>query len=225
MSILLWNKYHCFALFGACLYFLVSNSIFPILIASSVSIIVLCFTNWPAIKHLKPAGGFANHITLFRFLILLFLGLFNNKLAPLQLFSALIFFTILDGIDGYIARKKNQQSNFGAIFDQEIDAIYMCVVSCLLLLHGLAGYWLLIPGFLRYFYAVIIDITRLQDTGNKRTRFGPAITVYMFLALASAFVLPFNIRYIVLISGSILVFGSFVYSYCLILWPLKNKIH
>jgi hypothetical protein len=97
----------------------------------------------------------------------------------------------------------------------ETDALFICIVSCILLLRGLVAYYILIPAFMRYFYVVFINLTGFQETPKERTRFGPVIAATMFLILASSFVLQSEPRFYLLAVGSTLVTGSFVYSFVL----------
>lgn len=56
----------------------------------------------------------------------------------------------LDGLDGWLARRRAQCSDFGARFDMEIDALLGAVMSLLLWRTGEAGIWVLALGVLRY---------------------------------------------------------------------------
>ena len=68
----------------------------------------------------------ANLITLGRFILLIVLVVLAYAQNPqLQLvnFPLLVIIFILDGVDGYIARKRDEVSLFGAIFDIAIDRV------------------------------------------------------------------------------------------------------
>lgn len=58
----------------------------------------------------------------------------------------------LDGVDGYLARRFNQTSAFGARFDLETDALTMLALSILVWGLGQAGAWVLASGFMRYIF-------------------------------------------------------------------------
>lgn len=57
---------------------------------------------------------------------------------------------LLDGVDGYLARRLDLASNFGARFDMEIDALLLLILSLLVWQTGQAGAWVLMIGLMRY---------------------------------------------------------------------------
>ena len=58
--------------------------------------------------------------------------------------------TVLDGVDGWLARRTRMASAFGARFDMEVDALLILALSILVWRHGKAGAWVLVSGLLRY---------------------------------------------------------------------------
>jgi phosphatidylglycerophosphate synthase len=56
----------------------------------------------------------------------------------------------LDGVDGWLARRSNMASHFGARFDMEVDALLILVLSILAWRYGKAGGWVVLSGALRY---------------------------------------------------------------------------
>ena len=59
---------------------------------------------------------------------------------------------LLDGLDGFLARRLGQVSAFGARFDMETDAFAMLVLAILVYALGQAGPWVLLSGLLRYIF-------------------------------------------------------------------------
>ncbi len=57
---------------------------------------------------------------------------------------------VLDGIDGWLARRSRMASAFGARFDMEMDALLILSLSALTWQYGKAGVWILAAGLLRY---------------------------------------------------------------------------
>jgi phosphatidylglycerophosphate synthase len=57
---------------------------------------------------------------------------------------------VLDGFDGWAARRHGVSSVFGARFDMEVDAVLILVLSALAWRFGKAGAWVLASGLMRY---------------------------------------------------------------------------
>jgi phosphatidylglycerophosphate synthase len=57
---------------------------------------------------------------------------------------------VLDGVDGWLARRSGMASTFGARFDVETDALLIFVMSALVWRHDKAGPWVLLSGMMRY---------------------------------------------------------------------------
>ena len=58
--------------------------------------------------------------------------------------------TVLDGVDGWIARRTATASAFGARFDMEVDALLIQILAILAWRWAKAGVWVLASGLLRY---------------------------------------------------------------------------
>jgi phosphatidylglycerophosphate synthase len=61
---------------------------------------------------------------------------------------------VLDGVDGWLARRSNMSSRFGARFDMETDALFILVLSVLAWQLDKAGSWVLASGALRYAFVL-----------------------------------------------------------------------
>ncbi len=59
---------------------------------------------------------------------------------------------LMDGLDGYLARSRNESTAFGARFDMEVDALLALVMSLLLWRSQQFGIWILGLGVLRYLF-------------------------------------------------------------------------
>jgi CDP-diacylglycerol--glycerol-3-phosphate 3-phosphatidyltransferase len=114
----------------------------------------------------------ANLITLCRF-ILLFLLVASAYAAPpvWQLLNAPLLLIIigLDGVDGYVARKRNETSIFGSIFDIAIDRAVENVLWVVLADLGLVPIWVAIVFITR---ASIVDSIRYAAISRGQTPFG-----------------------------------------------------
>ncbi len=212
MNLNQWDKYHCYGMVCLSFVYFITQSLLPIVGFSILSFTALWISNWNEIKNLRPPGGLANKITLIRFAGLTTIVLLAFRISNQALSLLLFVLVLIDGLDGYLARKKDQRTQFGAYFDMETDALFVCLVSVLLISKGLSAKWILIPAWIKYYYTVFIDLAGLNTVPEKGTLFGATIAVIMFLALVLAFILPENMRLIVTISATILLMISFSYS-------------
>mgnify|MGYP001241907685 FL=1 len=99
--------------------------------------------------------GVANTVTLLRAgIVALFAGLLG-PIAPMPnlawLLAALATVALLlDGVDGWLARRSGMQSPFGARFDMEVDAFFILILAALVWQFDKAGVWVILSGALRY---------------------------------------------------------------------------
>ena len=62
---------------------------------------------------------------------------------------------LLDGVDGWLARRGGWQSPFGARFDMEVDAVFILILAALVYQTGKTGGWVLLSGALRYGFVAL----------------------------------------------------------------------
>lgn len=98
--------------------------------------------------------GAANVITTFRLgIVAVLIGATGSAAAALETWwPATIagLALMLDGFDGVVARRKGLESSFGALFDQETDALLILVMTLLLAVSGKIGWWIVAAGLMRY---------------------------------------------------------------------------
>lgn len=92
----------------------------------------------------------------------------------------------LDGLDGVVARRRREASEFGAKLDMETDALFIAVLCAKLAVVGRLGAWILVPGLLRYAYAVAIGLCETRGEA-PRSRFGR----YAFAIQATSLLVAF----------------------------------
>jgi phosphatidylglycerophosphate synthase len=114
---------------------------------------------WLAVRRLRtPKFGAANSVTLARAaLAVLLVALLGAAPTPALGWLLVGLGTVavaLDGVDGALARRRNETSDFGARFDMETDALLILVLAALVWQHGKAGPWILAAGLLRYVFVV-----------------------------------------------------------------------
>ena len=105
-------------------------------------------------NHPFPRFGPANQVTMVRaFLVAIVAGFIGEPSLPSAgwiVVCAAVVATVLDGVDGWLARRTGMASAFGARFDMETDALLIQVLAILAWQFGKAGPWVLISGLLRY---------------------------------------------------------------------------
>lgn len=109
------------------------------------------------LQRTSTCWGWASRVTLLRALITLSLAGFlwwPEALAEHGFALGLLGLVALlaDGLDGYLARTRQEQSQAGARFDMETDAALMMVLSIAVWLIDRAGVWVLLIGGLRYVF-------------------------------------------------------------------------
>jgi CDP-diacylglycerol--glycerol-3-phosphate 3-phosphatidyltransferase len=114
----------------------------------------------------------ANLITLTRFLLLfLLVGMAYWAPPALQLVNAplLILIISLDGLDGYVARRRGEASVFGSIFDIAVDRVVENVLWIVLGDLGLVPIWVAIVFIVR---GAIVDSIRYAGISEGNTAYG-----------------------------------------------------
>ena len=61
---------------------------------------------------------------------------------------------VMDGLDGFFARRTGTETAFGARFDMELDAFLLLALSALVWRSGSVGSWVLLVGGLRYLFVL-----------------------------------------------------------------------
>lgn len=101
--------------------------------------------------------GLCNTVTLGRAALLSLLAgaLFDSgAVSPWLVFWVGLTILLLDGVDGWLARRSQLKSEFGARFDMEVDAALGAVLALWLLLSGKTGAEILVLGFMRYAFVL-----------------------------------------------------------------------
>jgi phosphatidylglycerophosphate synthase len=92
----------------------------------------------------------------------------------------------LDGVDGRVARARGEASAFGARFDVEIDAAMLVVLSVAVAALGIAGWWVLAIGTMRYGYVATSYVVPAFRTPLPYRYSGKVIAVVQAVALLAA---------------------------------------
>lgn len=165
---------------------------------------------WHIPEFTKKASSFlsyANWVTIFRLVIILALSFSFEKYDDIFLFIGFLIAILLDGVDGYLARKYNQSSPVGENIDMETDAFMVLLLSYIHYSNGYISWWILIPGGLRYYSEIFVIKLRRGKDIPKKVR--STIAVIFFISLLSPFVLPKGISQFFLVMSSLAICLSF----------------
>jgi phosphatidylglycerophosphate synthase len=176
---------------------------------------------------------YASNVTYLRVIIsIILLSISINALSDQDIFKnfyhggyfALIAFLALclDGVDGYIARRFNEQNSFGEMFDQDADTLLMLTLSISLYLNkDVPMIVLLIPT---YRYLFLISMTKYKwmkcDLPESYYRkISCTLSTFLLIICHSQYIKDISLSYLVLISLFVITF-SFAKD---ILWLYKRE--
>ncbi len=100
---------------------------------------------------------------------------------------------ILDGCDGFVARRHGTASSFGGRFDMEVDAFFILLLSILIFTIDKAGPWVLLSGALRYLYVIagwVFPLLAEPIPAHWRRKFIAAVQGAALTALLAPIVEP-----------------------------------
>jgi len=153
---------------------------------------VVIVVNWRRRAHPHQTFGPAIQITLARaFLVALAAGLIGEASRSEAAAGIVVLGTVaiaLDGLDGWVARRTQMTSAFGARFDMEIDALLILVLAILTWQYRKAGPWVLASGLFRYVFVAAGWIWPWLNRPLTPTFRAKAICVLQIVALLLALV-------------------------------------
>ena len=130
------------------------SDLYAVKSSAVLAVVMIVATSLVHAHHPFARFGAANQMTMVRAaLVALVAGLIGEpEIAPVAAMATGIAATVvmLDGADGWLARRSGITSEFGARFDMEIDALLIMALAILAWRHGKAGSWVLFSGLLRY---------------------------------------------------------------------------
>lgn len=218
-----WNLWHA-VIAGVLVLeplFLQSVTLFALLTATSLG--VFFFMHF--VKNSFFLGGPANWVTLVRLLGLMVLGLSYPYLNLITVGVCLAVLIALDGVDGFLARRFDTASEFGSYFDMETDAFLVALVSGMLYVLGIASVWVLLAGFMRYFYGVLRIVLGLGAVRERSFFVAKVIAVAFFISLTLALFSQHDWVMLALHLSSALIFLSFAYSFYWLLFDARQREH
>lgn len=107
----------------------------------------------------------ANGITLFRlFLTFIVIAVFNrDRHINIACIVTILIIFVLDYVDGIVARKRNETSDFGAVFDIAADRIIENIFWVYFSAIGMIPFWMPIAVLTRGFLTDSVRSMALQD--------------------------------------------------------------
>jgi phosphatidylglycerophosphate synthase len=139
-----------------------------------------------------PRFGAANAVTLARAALVALLAALVGTAPDAALGWAVVALgtagVALDGVDGALARSRNETSKFGARFDMETDALLILVLAALVWQHGKAGAWILAAGLLRYAFVAAGSLAPWLGAALPPSRRRQAVCVVQIVTLLGALV-------------------------------------
>jgi phosphatidylglycerophosphate synthase len=141
-------------------------------------------------RHPFSRFGGANQVTTMRVgIVALLAGLVGDPSVPLVAATACAASSVallLDGVDGFLARRTRMASAFGARFDMETDGALIQVLATLAWQYGKAGRWILLSGLLRYLFIAAGWVAPWMQRPLRPSRRGRTVCVLQIAALILA---------------------------------------
>ncbi len=121
------------------------------------------------------------------------------------------FALIMDGFDGWYARRDGDASPFGALFDQETDAAFILILTILVVDQGKAGVWIILSGLLRYlFVAAGFAMSKLRaPLGSSLRRKTICVIQVVSLVVCLAPIIPSELSNWIAAASLLLLIYSF----------------
>ena len=122
---------------------------------AAITILVPILVSEPTRRRERPPNfGMANGVTMIRGLLAALVGCLVGSAPSANIAIAATVISIvallMDGLDGFIARKTDTCTEYGARLDMEVDAWFMLLLSVLVHQWSQAGVWVLFCGLARY---------------------------------------------------------------------------
>lgn len=208
-----WNDYHAISLLLAGICSIYWQSTAFIAICAAFSFIFFIFSHHPFLQQYRPWAGYANGVTFFRLSVLIGVSIFFKEFNDIVLFFVFASIIGLDVLDGYLARRLDQTSDFGLYMDMESDSLLVCLVTFILYLGGYMPIWILVVGFMRYLNVGLFCLFKLPPKKEPKRKYASYIAGFLFVALLLPFIFPQWLYFPLLTLASVLVTASFIISF------------
>jgi phosphatidylglycerophosphate synthase len=130
---------------------------------------------------------------------------------------------VFDGVDGWLARRLGESSEFGAQFDMETDSHVMLLVCLHLSVTRDLGLWILAMGALRYVYVLVRWAALTHEIRERRSSWGRIVYSLAVFALALGCVAEWSALALPLMAAATLALcGSFAPDFIALLRPAAD---
>jgi phosphatidylglycerophosphate synthase len=177
-SIQRWTIIHSSIIITATAVCLLFSVVTPLILSALITFSLLIFLSRKTWTPQKQFGR-GNFLTGLRLLLLLFTALFFDKIANYLIALAGLIILIGDGLDGKVARHRDELSEFGEFFDKETDALFIHLFCLLAILKNLLGGWIILIGLLRYIFILYLFLTSKKGCKERRSKTGRYIFVFV----------------------------------------------
>jgi len=207
-----FSRMHAALLLAGCVASLAMHTAWPFVLTGVTSFAALLFIARGA--H-TPSGafGWGNAVTSLRFVLSSSVGVVPASVPTWALGAMTLVLFALDGLDGFVAKRRGEASAFGAYFDMEIDAYFVLLAGLALFQRGRYGAWILVAGLLRYAYVVALALVPARRGDIPRSTWGRHAFTVLMLGLALGMVLGEPFGTVVTALGCGLVTASFARSF------------
>lgn len=166
---------------------------------------------WRTSDQWRQSGSclIANGLTAFRLAILLCVGVNWSSYQPMLLPILFWLAALVDVVDGWVAKRYDGATEFGAIFDEEVDAIYVLICSYVIWQLELGPWWIMGAGWIRY--VVVLIKTYWPPHPERDTHFAWAKTLagLVFILYPLCILLPAKASFYL----QMLIFSLLLYSF------------
>jgi len=167
--------------------------------------------------------GLGNLITLGRFvLVSVLFSVVFGLVNPWLIIFVSVFALVLDGFDGYFARRAKKVSEFGARLDMEVDSALAAVLALSLWSSGLVGVEILLLAIPRYLFAFASNIFAWMTSPLPYSLARRVISVIQIASLIGLHA-PF-LPEVLITPVALIVIGLLIWSFGKdIIWLWRNR--
>lgn len=209
----MWSNTHAVFTVLATIGAIIAGSFVPLVVMSLLSFSYLIYYQTTSKSGCHPFSSIANYVTGMRFLLVIYCLSNYQSIDTMWLFAMLFSNILLDVLDGYLARKYEQTSEFGRVFDMEIDAFFVNGLGLYFLFTTEIGYLILLPGLLRYAYRLVVWLIPQPGYQESKKFYAAALAGVNFVLIVLAVITPTPVQTFVLFISVGLVTLSFSVSF------------